>query len=109
MQEEGHDGLSVMPDKPVKLHAMGQGRKSALQIPLPIAVEVPFAPKLPKLGEGDQGEELTTPQRLFGTGAYLFWRQVYLAKVVHYDIQYGQEGVHVDHESAPLLQIGILC
>ena len=40
MQEETQDGLVVMPDKPVKLHAMGQGRRSALQIQLPIAVEV---------------------------------------------------------------------
>jgi len=49
MQEEGHGGLMMMADKPVKLRAMGQGRKSALQVLFGIAVEVPFALKLPKL------------------------------------------------------------
>src|SRR5215212_1170784 len=83
----------------VELGAAWQCGECSSHMTISVAVEVPFAGESAPAGEDSEGDDLTLAEGGFRTRA-LFGRPG-LAKVVNHDIKYGEEGVHIDHESVP--------
>jgi hypothetical protein len=84
--------------QPIKLRAVGQGGEGISQPSLGVAVEVPLARETAPAGEEGQGKYLA-----LGEGGLwarpLFWRMG-LAEVVCDNVEYGEEGVHIEHEES---------
>jgi hypothetical protein len=76
---------------------MGQGGKGISQAGVCIAVEVPLAPEASPSGEDGEGQDLAGTERRIRSGVLLCLRAG-LAEVVDHDVEYGEEGVHIDHE-----------
>jgi hypothetical protein len=82
----------------VELGTSQQCGEGAEQVGLGVAVEVPLAGEPGPPGEDGQGYDLA-----FGEGGIWFGpliRPTGLAEVVGDDVECGEEGVHVDHESS---------
>src|SRR5215216_220124 len=90
--------MEVLSHTAVELRTMGQGRKGISQAGVCIAVEVPLAPEASPSGEDGEGDDLAGTERGIGSGMLLYLRAG-VAKIVHHDVEYGEEGVHIDHES----------
>ncbi len=77
------------------------GRRRA-EVGVRVAVEVPLTSEAAPASEDGECNHLAGTQRRIGAGTSLFLREG-VAEVVHHDVQCGEEGVHVDHESVPFL------
>src|SRR5918995_5970306 len=101
-QVQGHflDEIEVVAHRAVELRTMGQGMKGISQAGACIAVEVPLAPEASPSGEDGEGDDLAGTERRLGSGVLLCLRAG-LAEVVDHDVEYGEEGVHIDHETVP--------
>src|SRR5215212_2241654 len=91
------DETHSVAHQPVELRALGQGGEGIAQLGLGIAVEVPLAPKACPSGEDGEGGDLAGAQGCIWSG--VMFLQSGLAEVVDYNVECGEEGVHVDHES----------
>ncbi len=98
MQGRLFDELRVEANQPIELRAIGQGREGVSEMVAGVAVEVAFAGESRPPGEDGQGYDLTFGEGRTGAGP-LFWLTG-LAEVIHYDVECGEEGVHVDHEES---------
>src|SRR5215217_4289264 len=76
---------------------MGEGGKGISQAGICIAVEVRLAPEASPSGEDGEGQDLAGTERRIRSGVLLCLRAG-LAEVVDHDVEYGEEGVHIDHE-----------
>ncbi len=83
----------------VELGASWQCGEGVEQVGLGVAVEVPFAAKPRPPGEYGQGYDLAFGEGGIGSGP-LFRPTGLLAEVVGDDVECGEEGVPVDHESS---------
>jgi len=106
MQGRLFDELRVEANQPIELRAIRQGRKGVSQMVAGLAVEVAFAGESRPPGEDGQGNDLTFREGRAGAGP-LFWRTG-LAEVIHYDVECGEEGVHVDHEESVPFPSGLV-
>src|SRR5918993_4046829 len=89
--------MEVVSHTTVELRTMGQGGKGISQAGVCIAVEVPLAPEASPSGEDGEGDDLAGTERRIRSGVLLCLRAG-LAEVVDHDVEYGEEGVHIDHE-----------
>src|SRR5215207_9209622 len=71
-----------------------------------VAVEVSLAGESRPAGEDREGDDLACGKGGLGTGAALLGT-VGLAKVIDDDVECGEEGVHVEHESVPFPTAGL--
>jgi hypothetical protein len=90
-----------MAYQPVELRAVGQGGEGIDQAGACIAVEVPLAREACPSGEDGEGDDLAGAQGCIGAGGMLFLLRAGLAEVVDHDVECGEEGVHINHESVP--------
>src|SRR4029450_4792428 len=68
---------------------------------LSVAVEVPLAGEPRPPSEDGEGDDFALAEGGWRSGAWLSGG-VRLAEVIHDDVEYGEEGVHIEHvESAP--------
>jgi hypothetical protein len=84
----------------VELRALGQSRESVVQAGACIAVEVPLARGACLPGEGGEGDDLAGAQGCLWSRVSFFVRAG-LAEVVDHNVECGEEGVHINHESVP--------
>src|ERR687889_2377746 len=94
------DEAQAVAHQPVELRAVGQRREGTDQTGACIAVEVPLAREACPSGEDGEGYDLAGTQGRIWSGV-LFLLRTGLAEVVDHDVEYGEEGVHIDHESVP--------
>src|SRR5215203_1183219 len=92
------DETHSVAHQPVELRVLGQGGEGIAQLGLGIAVEVPLAPKACPSGEDGEGYDLAGAQGCIWSGV-LFFLRAGVAEVVDHNVECGEEGVHVDHES----------
>ena len=85
--------------QPIELGAVGQGREGVSEVATGLAVEVAFAGEAGPAGEDGKGDDLAVGEG--GVGAGVPFRRKGLAEVVGDDVECGEEGVHVEHESVP--------
>ena len=76
----------------IELRAIGQGGEGIAQMSVCIEVEAPFASEPGEAGEDGEGDDLAGAQGGIGSGMLLFLR-LGVAKVVHEDVECGEEGV----------------
>src|SRR5918994_3462523 len=85
----------------VELRTVRKVRERSSQMGLGVAVEVTFASEPRPAGEDGKGDDLALAEGGWGSGASLLGG-LRLAKIVDEDVEYGEEGVHIEHvESAP--------
>jgi hypothetical protein len=100
MRDESLDELRTGAHQAVELRAVGQSGESLAQVSLSVAVEIPLAGETAPTSEDGQGKHLALGEGGFGTGPP-FWR-LGVAEVVDHNVEYGEEGVHIEHkESVP--------
>jgi hypothetical protein len=100
MQHERLDELRTGAHQAVVLRAVGQSGESLAQVSLSVAVEIPLAGETAPTSKDGQGKYLALGEGGFGTGPP-FWR-LGVAEVVDHNVEYGEEGVHIEHkESVP--------
>jgi hypothetical protein len=86
--------------QPIELRAVGQSGESIDQAGARVAVEVPLAREACPSGEDGEGDDLAGAQGRIGSGAsFTLWAG--LAEVVDHNVECGEEGVNIDHESVP--------
>src|SRR5215203_4607786 len=98
MQDESLDESCVETHAAVELRAVGQGRKSRAQLGLGVAVEIPLAGEPGPPGEDSQGDHLACTERRLWSSSH--FRRAGLAEVVDHNVEYGEEGVHIEHEES---------
>src|SRR5262245_18656603 len=88
---------------PIVLLPRRQLRKGCSEMALRIAVKAALTAKALPLPEQGQGDHLTPAQGRLGTWV---WRggQREHAKVIDQNVKSGQEGVHINHRSAPYFE-----
>ena len=98
---QGHlfDEAHLGAHQPIELRAVGQGGKSVPQMVGCVAVKVPLTPEAAPPREDGEGDRFAGAERGIGSGKPLFLRAG-VAKVIHHDIECGEEGVHVEHEES---------
>jgi hypothetical protein len=99
MQDESLDELCVGAYAAVELGAVWQGGEGRAQAALSVAVEVPLAGEPGPPSEDGQSDDLA-----FGEGGLRSWppfRRTGVAEVVDHNVEYGEEGVHIDHGPVP--------
>src|SRR5215217_7607037 len=84
--------------QPIELGTIGQSGKSTPQLGLGITVEVPLAGEAPPTSEDGQSNDLALGEGCFRTGSS-FWAPA-VAEIVDHDVEYGEEGVHIEHRSS---------
>src|SRR5215207_4483828 len=94
------DEAQTVAHQPVELRALGQSGESTAQAGACIAVEVPLAPEACPSGEDREGDDLAGAQGCIGSGV-LFLLRARLAEVIDHNVECGEEGVHIEHESVP--------
>src|SRR5215213_8045115 len=92
------DEVKTVAYQPVELRAVGQSGEGLAEAGACIAVEVPLAPEACPSGEDGEGGDLAGAQGCIWSGM-LFFLRARLAEVVDHNVECGEEGVHVDHES----------
>src|SRR5215217_6564771 len=95
------DVLGIESHETVELGTVWKGRECCSEMGLSVGVEVPLAgePRLPS--EDGEGDDFALGEGGWRSGASLLGG-VRLAEVIHDDVEYGEEGVHIEHvESAP--------
>jgi hypothetical protein len=104
MQHESLDELRTGAHRAVELRAFGQSGESLAQVSLGVAVEIPLAGKTAPTSKDGQGNHLALGEGGFGTGPP-FWR-LGVAEVVDHNVEYGEEGVHIEHKESVLFPWG---
>jgi hypothetical protein len=100
MQDESLDEVGVGAYRAVELRTVGQGGEGIAQFGVGVAIEVSLAVETASTGKVGQGNDLAPGEGGFWTGA-LLWR-LRVAEVVDHNVEYGEEGVHIEHkESVP--------
>src|SRR5829696_1137064 len=95
------DVLGIESHETVELGTVWESRECCSQMDLSVAVEVPLAGEPRPPSEDGQGDDFALGEGGWLSGASLFGG-VRLAEVIHDDVEYGEEGVHIEHvESAP--------
>jgi hypothetical protein len=94
------DEGQAMTYQPVELRAIGQSREGIDQAGACIAIEVPLAREACLPGEDGEGDDLAGAQGCTWSGVSFFLRAG-LAEVVDHNVECGEEGVHINHESVP--------
>ena len=102
MQKKRHQGRVLLAELPIVLLPGGQRRKGGPEMALRIAIKAPLTAKALPLPEQGQGHHLTPAQGCLGARVWLGGQRG-LAKVVCHHVQNSQEGVHIDHRSAPIV------
>jgi hypothetical protein len=102
MQKKCDQGGVLPADLPIVLLPREQSRKGGPQVALRIAVKAALAAKALLLREQSQGHHLTPAEGSLGARVW-FRGQRELAKVIDHNVKSSQEGVHIDHRSAPYL------
>jgi hypothetical protein len=98
MQSYLLDKAQSVAHQPVELRTIGQSGKGLVEASARIAVEVSLAPEACPSGEDGEGDDLAGAQGCIGAGV-LFFLRAGVAEVVDHNVECGEEGVHVDHES----------
>ena len=98
------DEIGVAAHQPIELRAVRQGREGIAQTAARVTVEIPFAGETGPSGEDGEGDDLTGAHGCIGSRRLSFSRAG-LAKVVHHDVECGEEGVHVEHEESQFLSL----
>jgi hypothetical protein len=98
---QGHllDELRVGAHESIELGSIGQSGEGATQGSVGVAMKVPLAGESGEAGENGEGCDLAGAEggirswasALFGSG---------LVEVVHYGVECGEEGVHIEHEES---------
>src|SRR5215211_2914353 len=96
MQDESLDEVDVGAYRAVELRTLGQGREGITQFGVGVTIEVSLAVETAPTGKDGQGKHLAAGEGCFGTGPS-FWRPR-VAEVVDDDVEFGKEGVHIEHE-----------
>src|SRR5918997_6415490 len=94
------DGLSMEAHEPVELRTVGQGGERASQMAFGVTVEVSLAGESRPAGEDREGDDLACGKGGLGARTSLLG-PAGLAEVIDDDVECGEEGVHVKHESVP--------
>src|SRR5215204_4714850 len=95
------DVLGIESHETVELGTVWESRECCSQMDLSVAVEVPLAGEPRPPSEDGQGDDFALGEGGWRSGASLLGG-VRLAEVIHDDVEYGEEGVHIEHvESAP--------
>src|SRR5262245_13077854 len=92
----------MLPHLAVELLPCRQLGEGGLEMALGIAVKAPLTAKALPLPEQGQGEHLAPAQGRLGARVWLGGQRE-LAKVINYNVKSSQEGVHINHRSAPCL------
>ena len=100
VQGESLDEFCAGAHQAVELRAVGQGRECIPQLGVGVAVEVPLAGETAPTGKDGQGKHLALGEGGLGTGPP-FWR-LGVAEVVDHNVEYGEEGVHIEHKELVL-------
>jgi len=100
MRDESLDELRTGAHQAVELRAVGQSGESLAQVSLSVAVEIPLAGETAPTGKDGQGKHLALGEGGLGTGPP-FWR-LGVAEVVDHNVEYGEEGVHIEHKESVL-------
>ena len=98
MQDDLLDESRTGAHQAVELGAGWQRGEGVEQVGFGVAVEVPLAVETAPTGEDGQGYDLAFGEGGLGSGP--LFRPTGLAEVVGDDVECGEEGVHVDHESS---------
>src|SRR5215211_3480495 len=98
VRDESLQEVHVGAHQPIKLRTLGQGGEGISQVTLSVAVEVPLARETAPAGEEGQGNHLALGEGGLWAGP-LFWRMG-VAEVVCDNVEYGEEGVHIEHEES---------
>ena len=100
MRDESLDELCTGAHQAVELRAVGQSGESVAQVSLGVAVEIPLAGETAPTSKDGQGYDLALGEGRLGARPP-FWR-LGVAEVVDHNVEYGEEGVHIEHkESVP--------
>src|SRR5215208_318015 len=99
------EGGGVEAHEAVELGTVREGRERSSQMGLGIAVEVPFASESRPAGEDGEGDDLALAEGGWWSRASLFG-SLRLAEVVDHNVEYGEEGVHVEHEESVPFPVG---
>ena len=100
MRDESLDELRTGAHQAVELRAVGQSGESLAQVGLSVAVEIPLAGETAPTGKDGQGKHLALGEGGLGTGPPFWWLGV--AEVVDHNVEYGEEGVHIEHKELVL-------
>jgi hypothetical protein len=93
----------LLTDLPIVLLPRRQLRKGRPEVALRIAVKAALTPKTLPLPEQGQGNDLTPAQGRLGARVGLGGQSEH-AKVIDHHVQSRQEGVHINHRSAPYFE-----
>ena len=98
VRDESLQEVHVGAHQPIKLRALGQGGEGISQPSLGVAVEVPLARETAPTGKDGQGNHLALGEG--GLWAGPLFRRMGVAEVVCDNVEYGEEGVHIEHEAS---------
>src|SRR5215210_5682458 len=95
------DVLGIQSQETVELGTVWESRECPSEMGLGVAVEVSFVVVRRPPREDGEGDDFALGEGGWRSGASLFGG-VRLAEIIHDDVEYGEEGVHIEHvESAP--------
>jgi hypothetical protein len=99
MQSYLLDETQAAAHRAIELRAVGQGGEGIVQAAARVAVEISFAGEARPAGEDSEGGDLAGAQGRIGAWP-LFFSRAGLVKVVDCNVEYGEEGVHIEHEGS---------
>ena len=100
IQNKCHQGGMLLADLPIVLFPGGQRWKGGPEMALGIAIKAALTAKALPLPAQGQGHHLTPAEGRLGARVEL-GGQSELAKVIDHHVKSRQEGVHINHRSAP--------
>src|SRR5918993_2190980 len=98
MRDESLDELGTGAHQAVELRAVGHSGESLAQVSLSVAVEISLAGETAPTSKDGQGNDLALGEGGIGNGSP-FWR-LGVAEVVDHNVEYGEEGVHIEHKES---------